>query len=299
MFYVQLFILGLPIAGIFALLATGVVMVYRASRVLNLALGGMAMFTAFILYWLTNAPNGPGLPVPVGLVLALAFAAWLGWALERFLLRPLRDRPVLAQVIMTVGALALLTAIAGAIWGYDRQDAPSILPTGSSVRFLGAVIGLDRVLILAITAALMAAVIYLFKRTTLGLAMRAVSDDRRAALLMGVPAERISTATWVIGSIMAGVAGILLSPIIGLQPINLTLLTIPAYAAALFGGLTSLPLTFAGAAVVGVMYSIVPSLPVISSSDFPGAREVVIFGTAIVFMFLRWEQFAADAQEEV
>ena len=298
MFYVQLFILGLPIAGIFALLATGVVMVYRASRVLNLALGGMAMFTAYILYWLTNAPGGPGLPVGIGLILALAFAAGLGWSLERFLLRPLRDRPPVASVIMTVGALALLTAVAGSIWGYDRQDAPSILPTGSNVKVLGTVLGVDRLLILAVTGALMLGVIYLFKRTTLGVAMRAVSDDRRAALLMGIPAERVSGLTWVIGSVLAGCAGIMLSPIIGLQPVNLTLLAIPAYAAALFGGLTSLPMTFAGAALVGVAYSIVPSLPVISSSDFPGAREVVIFAAVILFMFFRWQTFAGDLLEE-
>lgn len=300
MLYVQLVILGLPIAGLFALLATGVVMVYRASRVLNLAVGGVAMFTAYVLYWFTNDPNGPGLPVGAGLPAALAFAATLGWALERFLLRPLEDRPVLTSVIMTVGALALLTGIAGAVWGFDRQDAPVILPTGSNVSVAGAVLGLDRIAIVAITGALMAGVVYLFKRTTLGIAMRAVSDDRRSALLMGIPAPRVSTLTWVLGSLLAGTAGILLSPIIGLQPINLTLLAIPAYAAALFGGLTSLPLTLGGAAIVGIVYSVVPSLPGIATSDFPGVREVVIFASVILFMFFGWQRFAgSELQEEI
>src|SRR5688500_7647635 len=122
MYYVQLLILGLPIAGLFALLATGVVMIYRASRILNLAQGGMAMFSAYILYWLTNDPGGPGLPIIVGVILALVFAAGLGWATERFLLRPLREKPILSSVIMTVAVLAFLTAVAGSIWGYDRQD---------------------------------------------------------------------------------------------------------------------------------------------------------------------------------
>jgi branched-subunit amino acid ABC-type transport system permease component len=294
MFYVQLFILGLPIAGLFALLATGVVMVYRASRILNLAQGGMAMFSTYILYWSTNAPGGPRLPVWIGLVVALAFAGALGWSIERYLLRPLRGKPVLSSVIMTVAVLSLLTAVAGSVWGYDRQEAPSILPHGA-VRFAGAVLGLDRLMILLITAALMGAVIYLFRRTTLGVAMRAVSDDRSSALLMGIPADRVSSATWVIGSMLAGLAGILLSPIIGLQPINLTLLAIPAYAAALFGGLTSLPITLAGAAVTGVMFSMIPSLPKISTSDFPGARELAIFAAVIAFLFFRWQQmFGAE-----
>jgi branched-chain amino acid transport system permease protein len=201
----------------------------------------------------------------------------------------LRGRPVPSSVIMTVAVLALLTAIAGSIWGYDRQDAPAILPHGA-VSFAGATVGLDRLMILAITAALMAVVIWLFKRTVLGVAMRAVSDDRSAALLMGVPADRVSSATWVIGTVLAGFAGILLSPIIGLQPINLTLLAIPAYAAALFGGLTSLQGTLAGATFVGVMFSMVPSLPLISRSSFPGARELAIFAAVIAFLFFRWQQ---------
>jgi len=295
--YVQLVILGLPIAGLFALLATGVVMVYRASRVLNLAVGGVSMFTAYVLYYLTNDARGPGLPVGIGLVGALAFAVGLGWALERFLLRPLEDRPVLTSVIMTVGVLALLTAVAGSIWGYDRQDAPHVLPDGGSVNVAGAVVGVDRLAILAITALLMGGVVLLFKRTTLGIAMRAVSDDRRSAMLQGIPAPRVSTITWMIGSVLAGIAGILLSPIIGLQPINLTLLAIPAYAAALFGGLTSLPLTMGGAAIVGIVYAVVPSLPGIAQSDFPGSREVVIFASVILFMFFGWQRFAGLEEE--
>lgn len=298
MFYLQLVILGLPIAGLFALLATGVVMVYRASRILNLAQGGMAMFSAYVMYWLTKDPNGPGLPVGIGLIGALAFGGALGWAVERFLLRPLRSRPVLSSVIMTVAVLALLTAVAGSVWGYDRQDAPAILPRGS-VQVLGATLGVDRIAILFLTAAIMGGVILLFKRTTLGVSMRAVSDDRSSAQLMGIPADRVSTITWVIGSVLAAIAGILLSPIIGLQPVNLTLLAIPAYAAALFGGLRSLPLTLAGAGAVGIMFSVVPSLPVIKSADFPGARELVIFASVIGFLLLRSEKmFGSQLQQE-
>jgi branched-subunit amino acid ABC-type transport system permease component len=298
MLYLQLFILGLPIAGLFGLLATGVVMVYRASGILNLAVGGMSMFSAYILYWATNDPGGPGWPVGVGLILALLFAAALGWVIERFLLRPLRDRPPLTSVIMTVAVLALLTALAGTIWGYDRQDAPAILPRGHNLHFAGTVVGLDRIMILVITAAAMFAVIYLFRRTTLGIAMRAVSDNRSSALLMGVPADRVSTMTWIVGSVLAGIAGILLSPIIGLQPINLTLLAIPAYAAALFGGLNSLWLTLGGAGVVGIMYSLVPSLPGIRGTNFPGPREVAIFGAVILFLFFRWQQLFGSVLQE-
>lgn len=296
--YLELFILGLPIAGLFALLATGVVMVYRASKILTLAQGAVAMFTAYMLYQFNTKPEGQhpgwGLPLPIALVLALIFAAFLGYAIERFLLRPLRDRPVLVSVIMTVGVLALLTALAGIMWGYDRLEAPRITPLGS-VKFAGITVPYDRLFILAVTGLVMFGVVYLFKYTTLGIAMRAVADDRRAALLMGIAADRVSAITWILGSLLAGAAGILLSPIVQLHPLTLTLLSIPAYAAALFGGLTNLPAMLVGAIVVGTLYSEIPSLPGVKTSELH-VRELAIFGAAIVFMYLKGQ--STQLQEE-
>src|SRR5688572_2676381 len=157
--YLELIILGLPIAGLFALLATGVVMIYRASRILTLAQGGVAMFTAYVLYQLNNNPaetggRGWGLPLIVAFPLALLFAAVLGYAIERFLLRPLRVRPVLVSVIMTVGVLAFLTGLAGIIWGFDRQTAPEITPTGV-VSAGGITVPVNQLFILGATAVIM------------------------------------------------------------------------------------------------------------------------------------------------
>jgi branched-chain amino acid transport system permease protein len=299
--YIELFVLGLPIAGVMALIATGVVMIYRASKILTLAQGGVAMFTAYVLYQLNNDPavhGGMGwhLPIYVALPGALAFAAALGYAIERFLLRPIQDRPVLVSVIMTVGILAFLTAVAGHVWGYDRQEAPKITP-GGQVKVWGITLGYDRLFILAVTVVLMLAVVYLFKYTTLGIAMRAVADDRRAALLMGIPAERVSAMTWVLGSVLAGLSGVLLSPLVELHPLILTLIAIPAYAAALFGGLTNLVRMIIGAGVVGVLYTEVDQLPFIKSHNFPGARELAIFGVVIVFMFVTGKSVQLQEEE--
>lgn len=299
--YVELFIYGLPIAGTFALLATGVVMVYRASKILTLAQGGVAMFVAYALYQLANDPavnggKGFNLPIIVAFPLALVFAAVLGYVIERVLLRPLRDRPVLVSVIMTVGVLALLTAIAGHVWGYDTQQAPNIAPKGA-VTLAGITVGKAQLFILGVTVVIMFAVVYLFKYTTLGIAMRAVADDRRAALLMGIPAERVASLTWILGSILAGLAGILLSPIVQLNPLVLTLISIPAYAAALFGGLQNLGRMVIGALAVGVLYSEVPALPGIKTSGFPGTRELAIFGVVIVFMFVTGKSVQLQEEE--
>ena len=293
--YLELFILGLPIAGIFALIATGVVMVYRASRVLTLAQGGVAMFTAYILFQL-NDENRWNIPLGVALPLAVLASALLGYIIERFFIRPLRDRPVLTSVIMTVGILALLTGLAGIIWSYDRQPAPSLTPQGS-LTLWGITMPYSQLFILVVTVVIMFAVVYLFKYTTLGIAMRAVADDRRAALLMGVPADRVSSLTWIIGAVLAGLAGILLSPIVQLHPVILTLLSIPAYAAALFGGLTNLFTMVVGAGVIGVLYAEIPSLPIVRSSEFPGVRELVIFGSVIIFMFFRGQKTQLQEEE--
>lgn len=300
-FWIQLIILGLPIAGVFALMATGVVMVYRASKILTLAQGGIGMFTAYVLYQLNNDPatyGGKGWDLPIWIAFpgAVLFAALLGFVIERFLLRPLRDRPVLVSVIMTVGVLALLTAIAGIVWGYDRQQAPQITPEGP-VKFFGITIGQSDVAILAATGVILLFILYLFKYTTLGISMRAVADDRRAALLMGIPADRVSALSWIIGSVLAGLAGILLSPILQLQPLNLTLISIPAYAAALFGGLTNIGRMVIGATLVGVLYSVVPDLPLLKTNGLPGERELAIFGAVIIFMFLTSKSVQLQEEE--
>lgn len=293
--YFELFILGLPIAGLFALIATGVVMVYRASRILTLAQGGIAMFTAYILFQL-NDESRWGIPLGVALPLAILAAAAMGYIMERIFLRPLRDRPVLTSVIMTVGILAFLTGLAGIIWGFDRLPAPRLTPDGT-VSFVGIILPYDRLFILGVTAVIMFGVVYLFKHTTLGVSMRAVADDRRSALLMGVPADRVSSLTWVIGSVLAGLAGILLSPIVELHPLQLTLLSIPAYAAALFGGLVSLPAMMLGAILIGTLYTEVPSLPAIRDADFPGVRELAIFGSVLIFMYLRGQKTQLQEEE--
>jgi branched-subunit amino acid ABC-type transport system permease component len=292
--YIELFILGLPIAGIFALIATGVIMVYRASRILTLAQGGIAMFTAYTLFQLNDETRWD-LPMGIALPGAIVVAAALGFIIERVFLRPLRDRPVLTSVIMTVGILALLTGLAGIIWSYDRQRAPQLTPEGA-VTLFGITLPYKNLFILAAAAVILLGVVYLFKYTTLGISMRAVADDRRAALLMGIPADRVSSTTWIIGSVLAGLAGILLSPIVELHPLILTLLSIPAYGAALFGSLVSVPAMLLGALAIGTLYAEVPSLPAIKDSDFPGVRELAIFGSVLIFMFLRGQ--STQLQEE-
>ncbi len=296
MFYLELIIAGLPIGVLWALLATSVVMIYRASRVLNLAIGGTAMFSAYVVWFVSETWN---MPLVVGILAGLAFGTLFGVAMERILLRPLRDKPILVSVIMTVGVLAFTTELASNRFGQDPRKL-EIFPRGA-VRFGEIAIGYDRLYVLAVTLSIMAAVVYLFRRTTLGISMRAVSDDRRAALLMGVPSDRVSTITWALGGLLGAVAGILLSPIVTLTPLGLTFQSIPALAAALFGGLVSIELTFFGALALGVLWALLPGINIggFRMADLVGIQEAAVFLLVIGFLYVRWEQlFGSELREE-
>lgn len=298
-FYLQNIILGLPIGVIWALLATSVVMIYRASRVLNLAVGGTSMISAYMLFQMANDERW-GIPLPIAVVLTIVFAAAIGYVMERFLLRPLRDRPALVSVIMTVGVLSLTTEVAQRVWSVDSQPAPKLLPTGA-IRFWGIALGIDQILTFLITLALVGVVMYLFRATSLGVAMRAVSDDRRAALLMGVAVDRVSSLTWIIGSVLGAVAGILIAPQITLTPLGMVFQSIPALAAALFGGLVSIELAFGGAMVLGVLWSVLPGIQVGAfrlNEHVIGVRQIAIFALVVIFLLVRWEALFGSAMKE-
>ncbi|MHB8511411.1 MAG: branched-chain amino acid ABC transporter permease [Actinomycetota bacterium] len=298
--YLQNIILGLPIGVTWALLATSIVMIYRASRVLNLAVGGTSMFSAYVLFQLSNSQRWH-IPLPISVVLTLVFAAGLGYGIERFLMRPLRDRSTLVSVIMTVAILSLCTEGASHLWGVDSQPGAKILPQGS-VHFLGIAIGLDQIVTLFLTLAIVGAVMYLFRSTTLGVSMRAVSDDRRAATLMGVPVERVSSLTWIIGTVLAAIAGILIAEHQGITPYERVFDSIPALAAALLGGLVSIEVAFVGALALGVLYNVLPGIQVGTWRLYDsviGVQQLVIFAVVIMFLILRWQTlFGGTLREE-
>lgn len=298
-FYIQNIILGLPTGVIWALLATSVVMIYRASRVLNLAVGGTSMISAYMLFQLSNDERW-GLPLPLAVVLTLVFAAALGFVMERFLLRPLRDRPALVSVIMTVGVLSVATEVAALVWSHDSQPPAKLLPTGA-IRFWGIALGIDQILTLVITLALVGVVMYLFRATTLGVSMRAVSDDRRAAQLMGVAVDRVSSMTWMIGSVLGAIAGILIAAQITLTPLGMVFQSIPALAAALFGGLVSIELAFLGAIVLGVLWEVLPGVQIAAwrlNEHVIGVRQIAIFALVVLFLVIRWEALFGSAMKE-
>jgi ABC-type branched-subunit amino acid transport system ATPase component/ABC-type branched-subunit amino acid transport system permease subunit len=280
-------VLSLPLIGAYAIFALGIVLIYRASRMLNLAHGAMAMVPAYLLYAMVKA----GIPVVVASPLAIASGALLGLAVERIFVSRLRSDGPTAQTVGTIAALGLMVAVSARVWGTSSLPAVRVFPAGridvglSSIQY--GEIGLFVVML--IVAAVLYAVI---QRTDLGLMMRGTAESRLAASLMGVNPGRITSLTWMLGGALAALAGILLASVTALHPYTLTLQALPAFIAALLGGLGSLPGALIGAAVVGATQGLVPVLGSIGKAQ--GAAQLFLAGLAIVVMATRGKRLATS-----
>ncbi|MHB8466193.1 MAG: branched-chain amino acid ABC transporter permease [Acidimicrobiales bacterium] len=275
-----------PLVGAYTMFALGLVFIYRASRVLNLAHGAMAMLPAYVSYAVAKQA---GLGVFPGLVAALAVGGALGLVVERGVVRRLRGASQMAQTVGTVGVLGLLIALAVRGWGTTPLRAPSVFPAhqfrlGNSHLELGDIGLLVSALIVAV------AFLALFRFTDLGLAMRCAADNRRAALLMGIDPDRTTAVAWGFAGLLAALGGVLLGASTDLHPYTLSLPVLPAFVAALIGGLENVSGAVVGSLVVGLTIGVVPSLHGIGHQV--GASEVALTALAFVVMSLRGKRFS-------
>lgn len=279
-------LLSLPLIGAYAIFSLGLVVIYRASKVLNLAHGAMAMFSAYLFHGFIDW----GLPMPVALVAAITAGGGLGWGIERAFVRPLRSISTTAQTVGTVAALGLLVSGAGKIWGTGGRQASRVFPEGQlSVSSSGIRYG---ELGLFVVMLLVAGGLYLLlQRTGVGLAMRGAADNARAASLMGVNPQLATSGAWVLGGVTAAIAGVLLGAVTILHPVVLSLQAVPALVAALIGGLGSLPGAVIGAAIVGGTLGLVPAFS--SLSRIQGAGPLLLAILALAVMASRGERYVA------
>ncbi|HVE92723.1 MAG TPA: ATP-binding cassette domain-containing protein [Actinomycetota bacterium] len=283
-------LLSLGNIGAYAILAVGIVMIYRASQVLNLAHGAMVMIPAYVVYTLNAKLR---VPAAIAFVLGVAAGGLLGYGVERVFIRRLRSESTTSQTVGTVAALGILVAIAAKVWGTTGLPSVRIFPAGfvkvsqSSINY--GEFGLFFVM-LAVTAALFV----LFTRTDLGLIMRGSAENRRAAALMGVNPDRITALAWVIGGSLAGLSGILLaSNTTNLHPYVLSFQALFGFVAALIAGMASLPGAVLGAVVVGVTLGLVPVLG--SLGQMQGAPQLLLAVIAIAAMAFRGRRIVAGA----
>jgi branched-chain amino acid transport system permease protein len=252
--FFSLLIAGIVTGSIYAVSASGLVVTYSTTGVFNFAHGAVGMVLAYLFWQLWQ---GWGLNVIVSLVLVLLVAAPIGGVvIERAIMRPLYGAAANISIVVSLGLLLLLYGVATAVWSPTNTYVVPEFFNGDQVS-LGS-INVSYEQLITVGVAVIVAVFFriFFKATRTGIAMRGVVDDPRLARLSGAPSGRISAYAWMLGVMLAGVAAVLLSS----QSMNVTVLTelvIYGYAAAVVGRLRSVPLTFLGAMILGVSYSMV------------------------------------------
>jgi branched-chain amino acid transport system permease protein len=254
--FLQFTIVGIATGCIYALTATGLTVTYITSGIFNFAHGAVGMIAAFT-YWELTVKNGwPQLPA--ALVVLFVLAPIMGLLIEQ-LMRRLHGAPTEVTLVISLGLLVALIGVAQTRW--DPGEA-RVLPeffAGHQVTILGVNVTYHQLIVVATTIAVVVGLRLFLYRTRPGIALRAVVDAPDVAALNGAAPDRVSQMGWVIGAILASLAGVLLAPILGaVDIILLTLLVINGYAAAIVGRLRSLPLTFGGGLALGLIeaYSI-------------------------------------------
>jgi branched-chain amino acid transport system permease protein len=282
---------GVITGCLYALIALGYTMVYGVLKLLNFAHGDIYMVGAFLGYFVLHwfgGPNALSIPVPLVIVLMLVVAAAgtgaLGVAIERFAYRPLRDAPRIAPLITALGVSFLLENVALLFFGgFNRSyETTSYISQTNGIHIGGVRIDSVEITIIAITIVMMIALRQLVDRTTLGKSMRAVASDREAAEMLGIDVNRTIALTFLIGSAMAGVAGVMSGLEIGSFSNTIGFLAgLKAFTAAVVGGIGSINGAMFGGLFIGIAEAF-------SSSYINGKyTDLIVFGILIVVMLVR------------
>ncbi len=289
--FIDLTLNGISTGAIYAAVALALVLIWRSTRIVNFAQGAMLMFTTFLA---SAVINGGGSYV-LGFVVALASGLVLGAVVERVVVRPVENAPPLNAVILTLGLYTLLIAIAGMIWG----NTPRSFPAAFSLR--GYRVGGTNLLFtpndtftVLVVIAVAAALALLFRRTSLGLRMRATAFAPEVARLLGVRVGRMLTLGWALAAMTGALAGVLVAPSVFLGPNDFDPILISGFVAAVLGGLDSPPGAVIGGLVLGLALSYVSGYE--GSALAPLAALVILM---LVLMIRPTGLFATSRERRV
>jgi len=299
-FFFQLTVNGIILGSVYALIALGYSMVYGILKLLNFAHGDVYMIGAFIGFGVLTLLGGPLNPaIPVALlvlcmfVVAMLGSGFLGLAIERFAYRPLRDAPRIAPLITAIGVSFFLESSALLLFGaqYRVYNTADFISLSSGIQIGSVTIDSVQILVLVLGVVLMAGLQLLVNRTRLGRQMRAVAADREAAEMLGINVNFVITATFFLGSALAGVAGIMGGLLFNQVTSTIGFIAgLKAFTAAVVGGIGSIPGAMLGGLVIGVAESFVTGY--ISSTY----SNLIVFGILIVVMLIRPSGLLGRAQ---
>ncbi|ADI15468.1 branched-chain amino acid ABC transporter permease [Truepera radiovictrix] len=296
-YFLQLLLTGVAVGCIYALAALGFVLIYKSSRVINFAHGELIAIGAFAVFGLTV---WAGLNIWLALALALALMFFLGRGIERLFLRPMVGEPIISVIMVTIGLASLLSGLVYFTpFGTLTARYPNFLPQ-VPLRFNVAggtlILRWEQALAILFTLVFIALLMWFFKRSTLGIAMRAVADDQLASLSVGVSVERVFGLAWAAAGLSATAAGFIVGGLYGLEFSGLTAVGLRVFPAVILGGLDSI----AGAVVGGILIGVLEQL----SSGYldtyvPGGGTGEVFPFIVLLLILLIKPHGLFGTEEI
>ena len=271
---------GISIGSIYAIIALGYTMVYGIAKMLNFAHGDIIMVGAYICYCVTNYL---GMPPILGILASMAVCTLLGIVIEGLAYKPLRGTPSLAVLITAIGVSCFLQNAAQLIWGSNPKSFTSVVSTIKPFLLFGSLTITGEVLVtVVVSVVIMLALTWFTSSTRIGKSMRAVSEDRDAAQLMGINVNKTISITFAIGSALAAVAGVLMcSSIPVLQPTTGSMPGIRAFTAAVLGGIGSIPGAMLGGVLLGIIETFAKAF---LSTQF---SDAIVFGVLIIILLVK------------
>jgi len=288
---------GILNGGIIALIALGIVLIFKSSEVFNFAQGQLVMLGAFVTWWFAGASEGGdeifNLPLWAAVIAALIFMAALGLLIERLALRPMTGQPLLSIVLMTLGLGLFLDGMAAITFGIEPKNnfpAPYSPSDVIIINFPGAfndTIILKKTLVAAFVVAMLATILLMlfFRLTRTGLAMRATAEDHELARSVGIRVPRIFGLSWAIAGVIATLGGVLLASQVGVS-LNLATVVLVAFPAVLLGGLDSFPGAIIGGIVVGLVAALTQTAKAV---EVRNAAEIAPYVLLLIVLIIRPE----------
>ena len=292
-FLLQLIIQGLAIGSVYALVALGFVLIYKASSVINFAQGELLMVGAYVCLALLTTYQ---VPFWAGFLLTMAFSAILALAVERFILRPMIGEPIISIIMITIGLSLVLKSIISAIWGTQIRVFPSIFPQ-NPVK-IGQIV-VSQVYIYTFLASMVFLILFalFFKYSRMGIAMRATANSNQVALSMGISVKRVFAVSWCVAAVVSAVGGILIGNINGVN-ITLSAVGLKVFPAVILGGLDSIPGAVLGGLIIGILENL--SGGYLDHFFGGGVKEVAPFVALVIILMIKpYGLFGTDEIERV
>ena len=272
----QQILAGLATGGIYACMALAVVMIYQAIDHLNFAQGEMAMFSTFVCWQLLQW----GVPFWLAFLITVAVSFVGGVAIERTVFKPIQNAPVLSHVAVFIGLFAIFNSLAGFIWDFSIKPFPS--PFGTAP-FFGGLLGAHQLGMIAVTIAVLVFLYVFFRYTRVGLAMRAAAGNPVSARLVGIRVAWMVALGWGMASAIGAIAGMLIAPVVFLEPNMMISILLYGFAGAVLGGLTSPGGAVVGGFSIGVMENLAGTYIPVVGGELKLTIALVVIVVVLIF----------------